>query len=60
VEFEQLLHKDEAHWAENLLMIKRQAGEIQEQTKVWLEKVQAELNGMMNKSMSNCKNKTLS
>ena len=39
MEFEQLLHKDEAHWEENLLMVKRQAGEIQEQTKAWLEKV---------------------
>ena len=52
VEFEQLLQKDEAHWAQNLLIVKRQAGEIQEQTKAWLEKAQAELDGMMNKSMS--------
>ena len=30
VKLEELMRKDEAHWAENLEMVKRQAGEIHE------------------------------
>ena len=31
VEFEQLFKQDEAHWAENLLMVRKQAEEIKAQ-----------------------------
>ena len=39
---EELMRQDEAHWAENLDMIKRQAGEIQDQIKALLEKQKQE------------------
>ena len=48
----ELFEQDEAHWAENLEMIQRQANDIKDQIKALLEKQRLEFENMMRKSMS--------
>ena len=48
---EQLLRQDEAYWAMNHEFVKRQAGEIQDQMKQFLERQQKDFEEMLNRSM---------
>ena len=52
VQLENLMRQDEAHWAENLEIIKRQAQEIQDEIKTFLAQQQEQLQSMINRSLS--------
>ena len=51
-ELELLLRKDEAKWAENLEIAKRDAREINEQLQAFFEREQAELEALMNRTLT--------
>ena len=52
VKLEDLMRKDEAHWEENLVMVKRQAQEIHEQVHQLMEQQKKQLQDMLKMSLS--------